>query len=457
MKRFLAFALTAITLISSLPITASENVFRDVNQGDWYYETVTEMTEMGLFKGKGNNMFCPGDTMTRAEFVTVVMRALYPDADLSSEAGEKWWQDAYEAALEKGILKNPEFITYNRVDLDIAIQRQEMALISVRALNVLGETDITPYKHIPDISSVNKSYADYVKKAYGAGIIIGDEKGYFKPTNTLTRAEASTVLYRIIEKSARANKQTLNKFGSASYIDDKTLIVSIFASDNESSWDFSDKNQNALATQMMNDLSVATSWLTKEVKKYGANAEFIYDWAKNPDLVYSVRFYETLVRADGGAYYDQVEYINKHINTEELLRKHNAQNIIYVFFFNTPFSNPHNSWSINKKTSDNFNTEIINIYYRFDNDFVVNPCIYAHELMHCFGAKDLYYKSSYITQDYVDYLSRTESDDIMFSVHTGNKIHSIFSPLDAYYIGLSESCPEIEKWNLAKSDYEILK
>lgn len=453
MKRFSILALTAILLISSLPLSANENVFGDVNQGDWYYETVTEMTKKGLFKGKGNNMFCPGDTMTRAEFITVVMRALYPDADLSSEEGEKWWQDAYEAALKKGILEDKEFVIYNRIDLDIGIQRQEMAVISVRALNVLGETDITPYKHIPDISSVNKSYADYVKKAYGAGIIIGDEKGCFNPTNTLTRAEASTVLYRIIEKSARANKQAVNKFGSASYIDDKTLIVSIYASDNESSWDFSDKNQNALATQMMNELSVATSWLTQEVSEYSKGAEFIYDWAKNPDLVYSVRFYETLVRADGGAYYDQVAYINKYINTEELLRKYDAQNIIYVFFFNTPPSNPHNPWSISKTANDNFNTEIINIFYRFDNDFVVNPCIYAHEIMHCFGAKDLYYKNRYITQDYVDYLSSTESDDIMFSVYTGNEIHNSFSPLDAYYMGLSESCPEVEKWNLAKSDY----
>ena len=220
MKRFSILALTAILLISSLPLSANENVFGDVNQGDWYYETVTEMTKKGLFKGKGNNMFFPGDTMTRAEFITVVMRALYPDADLSSEEGEKWWQDAYEAALKKGILEDKEFVIYNRIDLAIGIQRQEMAVISVRALNVLGETDITPYKHIPDISSVNKSYADYVKKAYGAGIIIGDEKGCFNPTNTLTRAEASTVLYRIIEKSARANKQAVNKFGSASYIDD---------------------------------------------------------------------------------------------------------------------------------------------------------------------------------------------------------------------------------------------
>lgn len=213
-------------LISSVSVSASAD-FTDVNTGDWYYETVTTMTEKSLFKGKGNNMFCPNDTMTRAEFITVVVRALYPNADISSDAGEKWWQGAYEVALEKGILEDDEFITYisaenefifysgtnlstdnnvplHTIELDTAIQRQEMALISVRALNTMGETDIKEYEYIPDIHKASIIYRDYVSKAYGAGIIVGDETGKFNPENTLTRAEASTVLYRIIEKSARA-------------------------------------------------------------------------------------------------------------------------------------------------------------------------------------------------------------------------------------------------------------
>lgn len=213
-------------LISSVSVSASAD-FTDVNAGDWYYETVTTMTEKGLFVGKGNNLFCPNDTMTRGEFITVVVRALYPTADISSDTGEKWWQGAYEVALEKGILEDDEFITYisaenefifysgtnlstdnnvplHTIELDTAMQRQEMALISVRALNTMGETDIKEYEYIPDIHKASIIYRDYVSKAYGAGIIVGDETGKFNPENTLTRAEASTVLYRIIEKSARA-------------------------------------------------------------------------------------------------------------------------------------------------------------------------------------------------------------------------------------------------------------
>ena len=214
-------------LISSVSVSASAD-FSDVNTGDWYYETVTTMTEKGLFVGKGNNLFCPNDTMTRAEFITVVVRALYHHIDISSDTGEKWWQGAYDVALAKGIIEDGEFVTYNSaenelifysgtnlstdnnvplhtIELDTAMQRQEMAVISVRALYALGETDIKEYEYIPDIHKASIIYRDYVCKAYGAGIIVGDETGKFNPENTLTRAEASTVLYRIIEKSARAS------------------------------------------------------------------------------------------------------------------------------------------------------------------------------------------------------------------------------------------------------------
>lgn len=221
-KRFITGILSGVMLISSLSVSASAS-YSDVKETDWYYSQVMAMTEKGLFEGKGNNMFCPDDTMTRAEFITVIIRAVFPDEDITSGTGEKWWQGAYEAAVEKGILeangsdigvslssfsdktstKSNQLKT--NIDLDAVIQRQEMALYSVRALKALGETDIPSYTQMFDSEKIDTQYKESVYQAYGAGIIVGDEKGFFNPLNTLTRAEASTVLYRIIEKSARAN------------------------------------------------------------------------------------------------------------------------------------------------------------------------------------------------------------------------------------------------------------
>lgn len=199
MNKILSSIIMGIMLISSLSVSASAE-FSDVKKTDWFYSQVMTMTEKGLFVGKGNNLFCPNDTMTRAEFITVVVRALYPNADLTLERDQVWWQPIYEVATEKRIITESEF-SINSIEQTIT--RQEMALISVRALYTLGETDIEDYTDIPDINTVGTYYRDYVCKAYGAGIIVGDNNGNFNPQNTLTRAEATTVLYRIVNKSVR--------------------------------------------------------------------------------------------------------------------------------------------------------------------------------------------------------------------------------------------------------------
>jgi len=203
MKKILCSLLLGIMLISSLSVSAAS--FSDVNTGDWYYETVTTMTEKGLFNGKGNNLFCPNDTITKAEFITVTMRILHPDTDFTSKVGQTWWQSAYDMALAEIITPN-EFPVF---EIEQTISRQEMALVSSKVLMNKGETffiieDL--HKKIPDYNQIGKPYTIYVEMAYSMGILCGiDSKGTFAPNQTLTRAEASTVLYRIIEKSARAS------------------------------------------------------------------------------------------------------------------------------------------------------------------------------------------------------------------------------------------------------------
>ena len=201
MKKVLCSLLVRIMLISSLSVSAAG--FSDVKQGDWYYETVTEMTDMGLFKGKGNNMFCPNDTMTKAEFITVVMRILYPDTDFTSMEGQPWWQGAYDMALA-GLITKSEFPVS---EIEHTISRQERALVSSKALMMRGETFFITedlHKKIPDYNQVGKEYTMYVEMAYSMGILCGvDTKGTFAPLQTLTRAEAATVLYRIINKDSR--------------------------------------------------------------------------------------------------------------------------------------------------------------------------------------------------------------------------------------------------------------
>jgi hypothetical protein len=51
---------------------------------------------------------------------------------------------------------------------------------------------------IKDYDEIDESYTSYVYGAFLSGLIKGDSEGYFHPKDNLTRAEASTVLYRFL-------------------------------------------------------------------------------------------------------------------------------------------------------------------------------------------------------------------------------------------------------------------
>ena len=87
-----------------------------------------------------------------------------------------------------------------------AMTRQEMAMVLVRAMGELGEdtTDKIASSRIPDFNKVGAPFKDYVRVAYKEGLICGtDSAGTFNPTGTLTRAQAATVLNRLIDPSTR--------------------------------------------------------------------------------------------------------------------------------------------------------------------------------------------------------------------------------------------------------------
>ena len=125
-----------------------------------------------------------------------------------------------------------------------------------------------------------------------------------------------------------------------------------------------------------------------------------------------------------------------------------------MFYFNTDESNRVRSNAsgdiVNKKT------ETISVFVRTarsDGFNYASAACLAHEIMHCFGAYDLYYASETIPQAYVDYCKRTASWDIMYSTNQGSTVFHLFTPLDAYYMGIVDNCDEVTEWGLGKSTF----
>lgn len=243
--------------------------------------------------------------------------------------------------------------------------------------------------------------------------------------------------------------------GSAGELEGVTLLISIFADDAQTSWDFQSARDQETLALMSRHLKAGVDWLTYQVGNYGVSSRFLYQWEEYPDLCYSADFGSVaLVRADGGGYQTQADFVTESIPTRELIEKYGAQNAIYIFFFNTDEYNTVNSWCMS--ASQGIYTEIINVFVRDDysDTFYYMPASsFAHELLHCFGAHDLYYASEAIPQAYVDHCAAVNSNDIMYTVCLGETVIQTFTRLDAYYVGLIDSCEEVDIWGLAPSTH----
>lgn len=216
MKKTIRVLAIVLTLLMVFPVFGSVasakstiTSFSDVKKTYWGYETIMSMTRKGLFKGmtepvNGVGEFWPERTMTRAEFITVSLRAMYPKeaAKVKNQSGN-WWKGYYDLALDKGILLSGEL---DKGALNKAMSRQEMAMVMVRCVEKNGETvdELVSTNKIADYSRISATYKNYVRKCFSLGLIVGvDAKGTFSPTASLTRAQAATVLCRLIDKSER--------------------------------------------------------------------------------------------------------------------------------------------------------------------------------------------------------------------------------------------------------------
>lgn len=193
-----------LTICSALLCTSPlyAEGFKDTKANEWYMDTVNKLVSIGGVKGYEDGTFRPSGTITKAEFISMVVRSM--GYALEPVANGHWSQNAFKTAREKGLLKDGELNT----QIDSPINRNDMAMLASRALSLRNESIPTDYKEysglLYDYAQVPPGYQDAVMKAVAMGVISGYPDKTFDGTRTLTRAEASAVVIRILEPAVRS-------------------------------------------------------------------------------------------------------------------------------------------------------------------------------------------------------------------------------------------------------------
>lgn len=226
MKRTISKAISIVLVVSMLAslnivaFAASVTGYKDVPTTHWAYDAIMEMTSREMFSGtaapqNGIGVFSPDAPMTRAQFVAVLTRYLFPDELSRMSEGKVWYSNNYSLALMHGLLTPEEL---DNGDLEKNCSRQEMSMLLIRATYVANNevaTQLLPTAKIADYDTISSQYQSYVLQAFSLGLLAGvDSKGTFNPNGILSRAQAATVIYRLIDPSTRVN---IAKDGNITY------------------------------------------------------------------------------------------------------------------------------------------------------------------------------------------------------------------------------------------------
>ncbi|PHJ39841.1 hypothetical protein P378_01080 [Desulforamulus profundi] len=174
--------------------------FADItpNSFGWARNTIETLAGAGIVAGVNGTHFEPARAVTRAEFTSLLVKALrlqtktYTGNPLKDVRADDWYAGAVTAAYDAGLVKGYEDGTFRP---DSTITREEVAAILVRAMKLQTTEQKLPFT---DRYKINSWARASVATASTYGLIKGLPDGTFRPDVTAGRAECAVMVYRML-------------------------------------------------------------------------------------------------------------------------------------------------------------------------------------------------------------------------------------------------------------------
>jgi hypothetical protein len=113
----------------------TQNKFSDVNEGEWFNNAVSTMTNAGILNGRYDGLFVPDDQITRGEFAAVAARftdSTFEGENVFSDTQGHWAENYINISNERGWVRGNGDGTFRPEN---HITRAEVATIINRMLN----------------------------------------------------------------------------------------------------------------------------------------------------------------------------------------------------------------------------------------------------------------------------------------------------------------------------------
>ncbi len=178
------------------PVPDTTKGFTDISS-HWAQENIKALSAKGIVTGFEDGSFKPDKAVTRAEFVTMVVKAigLTPTSNINftDVAPGSWYESSIKAASAAALISGMPDGSFKP---DENIKRQDAVVILYRGFkNALSSGEFVEFT---DKTQIADYALDAALALSAAGIVKGDETLSFNPHSNTTRAEVATLIERLL-------------------------------------------------------------------------------------------------------------------------------------------------------------------------------------------------------------------------------------------------------------------
>lgn len=197
-----AFAVDYGAELKNMPEHTYEQTFTDVPASHWAFNYIAELVNDNVLSGYPDGKFRPENNVSRAEFAKIMITASgikavpttvssFSDVDIN-----EWYCPYIESAKE--FLTGYQYSGYAMYLPDKMAIREDIAvaLVKLKGYDV-SVADLGMLKSMfSDYDSISEVAKRYVAVAVERGLVSGYDDGTFKGQQSITRAEAATLIWR---------------------------------------------------------------------------------------------------------------------------------------------------------------------------------------------------------------------------------------------------------------------
>ncbi len=182
-------------------------------QNHWAEKQISDWVERGYISGYPDGSFRPENSITRAEFITMVNSSFGKNAtsqvSFPDVSGGDWFAAEVAKALAAGYISGYDDGAFRPNE---SIKRMEAAVIITKLLNLDISADTGVLNQFADYADFPQWSKDYIGAVVSSGYMSGYPDQTYQPEGYITRAEAVSTLDRAL--TASVTTVTYDKMGT---------------------------------------------------------------------------------------------------------------------------------------------------------------------------------------------------------------------------------------------------